>query len=77
MALPSLAAKYGKPPAQVVPHWHIAHGFSAIPKIPQAAPHRKNSTSSTSHSMTTRSAIDALDTGVPGGPEPKQLSPET
>ena len=73
-----LAAKYGKTPAQVVLRWHIEHGFSAIPK--SVKPHRiAENFDVFDFSLAAEEvvAIDALDKGVRGGPDPELLSPET
>ncbi len=73
-----LAAKYGKTPAQVVLRWHIEHGFCAIPK--SVKPHRIAENFDVFNFTLTAeeiAAIDALDTGVRGGPDPELLSPET
>jgi diketogulonate reductase-like aldo/keto reductase len=73
-----LAAKYGKTPAQVVLRWHIEHGFSAIPK--SVKPQRiAENFDVFDFSLTAEEvvAIDALDKGVRGGPDPELLSPET
>jgi diketogulonate reductase-like aldo/keto reductase len=73
-----LAAKYGKTPAQVVLRWHIEHGFCAIPKSVKA--HRiAENFDVFDFSLTAEevAAIDALDKGVRGGPDPELLSPET
>jgi diketogulonate reductase-like aldo/keto reductase len=73
-----LAAKYGKTPAQVVLRWHIEHGFCAIPK--SVKPHRIAENFNvfdfalTAHEV---AAIDALDTGVRGGPDPETLNLDT
>jgi diketogulonate reductase-like aldo/keto reductase len=73
-----LASKYGKTPAQVVLRWHIEHGTSAIPK--SVRPHRiKENFDVFDFQLTSDevAAIDALDTGVRGGPEPAGISPAT
>jgi diketogulonate reductase-like aldo/keto reductase len=73
-----LAAEYGKTPAQVVLRWHIEHGFCAIPKSVKA--HRiAENFDVFDFSLTAEqvAAIDALDKGVRGGPDPELLSPET
>jgi diketogulonate reductase-like aldo/keto reductase len=73
-----LAAKYGKTPAQVVLRWHIEHGFCAIPK--SVKPHRiAENFDVFDFSLTSEevAAIDTLDKGVRGGPDPESLSPET
>jgi diketogulonate reductase-like aldo/keto reductase len=73
-----LAAECGKTPAQVVLCWHIEHGFCAIPK--SVKPHRiAENFDVFDFTLTAEevAAVDALDTGVRGGPDPAQLSPET
>jgi diketogulonate reductase-like aldo/keto reductase len=73
-----LAAKYGKTPAQVILRWHIDHGFSAIPK--SVKPHRiAENFGVFDFGLEDEevAAIDALDTGVRGGPDPEGVSPET
>jgi diketogulonate reductase-like aldo/keto reductase len=73
-----LAAKYGKTPAQVVLRWHIEHGFSAIPK--SVKPHRiveNFDVFDFALAAEEVAAIDALDKGVRGGPDPETLSMET
>ena len=73
-----LADKYGKTPAQVLLRWQIEHGFSAIPKSVKAHRIAENfdvfDLALTGEEV---AAIDALDTGVRGGPDPAQLSMET
>jgi diketogulonate reductase-like aldo/keto reductase len=71
-----LAAKYRKTPAQVVLRWHIENGFCAIPK--SVKPHRIAENIDIFDFQLTAdavAAIDALDTGVRGGPEPASISP--
>jgi diketogulonate reductase-like aldo/keto reductase len=73
-----LAAKHGKTPAQVVLRWHIEHGFCAIPK--SVKPHRIAENIDIFDLQLTAdeiAAVDALDTGVRGGPEPASISPAT
>jgi diketogulonate reductase-like aldo/keto reductase len=73
-----LAAKHGKTPAQVVLRWHIEHGFCAIPK--SVKPHRIAENFDVfdfALAPDEVAAIDALDTGVRGGPDPEQLNRET
>ena len=73
-----LADTYGKTPAQVLLRWHIEHGFSAIPKSVKVRRIAENfdvfDLALTGEEV---AAIDALDTGVRGGPDPAQLSMET
>jgi diketogulonate reductase-like aldo/keto reductase len=69
-----LAAKYQKTPAQVVLRWHIEHGHSAIPK--SVKPHRIAENFDVFDLALTPdevTAIDALDTGVRGGPDPELI----
>jgi diketogulonate reductase-like aldo/keto reductase len=71
-----LAAKHGKTPAQVVLRWHIEHGFCAIPK--SVKPHRIAENIDIFDFRLTDDevgAIDALDTGVRGGPDPASVKP--
>jgi diketogulonate reductase-like aldo/keto reductase len=72
-----LAAKYGKTPAQVVLRWHLEHGISAIPK--SVTPHRIEENFDAFDFTLTRdevAAIDALDTGIRGGPDPDLINTE-
>jgi diketogulonate reductase-like aldo/keto reductase len=69
-----LAAKYQKTPAQIVLRWHIEHGVSAIPK--SVKPHRiAENFDVFDFALTPEevTAIDALDTGVRGGPDPELI----
>jgi diketogulonate reductase-like aldo/keto reductase len=73
-----LAEKYGKTPAQVVLRWHIEHGFCAIPKSVKR--HRIAENIDIFDFQLTADevgALDALDTGVRGGPDPASISPAT
>jgi diketogulonate reductase-like aldo/keto reductase len=73
-----LAERYGKTPGQVVLRWHIEHGFCAIPK--SVKPHRIAENIDIFDFQLTPdeiTAVDALDTGVRGGPEPASISPTT
>jgi diketogulonate reductase-like aldo/keto reductase len=73
-----LAAKYGKTPAQVILRWHVEHGFCAIPKSVKA--HRIAENFDVFDFTLTAdevAAIDALDKGVRGGPDPETLNPDT
>jgi diketogulonate reductase-like aldo/keto reductase len=72
-----LAAKHGKTSAQVVLRWHIEHGLSAIPKSVRAARIAENF-DIFDFALTPEevAAIDALDTGVRGGPDPEQVNPQ-
>jgi diketogulonate reductase-like aldo/keto reductase len=73
-----LAGKYGKTPAQVILRWHLEHGFCAIPK--SVKPHRIAENFDVfdfTLAPEEVAAIDALDTGVRGGPDPELLNRET
>jgi diketogulonate reductase-like aldo/keto reductase len=73
-----LATKYGKTPAQVILRWHIEHGFCAIPK--SVKPHRIAENFDVfdfTLEAEEIAAIDGLDTGVRGGPDPEVLNTET
>jgi diketogulonate reductase-like aldo/keto reductase len=67
----ALAASYGKTPAQIILRWHLQHGMSAIPKSVKPKRIAENfkvfGFALTSAEV---AAIDALDTGVRGGPDP-------
>ncbi|WPB72805.1 aldo/keto reductase [Archangium violaceum] len=67
-----LAAKYGKTPAQVVLRWHMDHGLSAIPKSVRSERIAEN-IDIFDFSLTTDevAAIDGIDSGVRGGPDPE------
>jgi len=72
----SLATKYAKTPAQVILRWHIEHGVVAIPK--SVKPHRIEENFDVfdfALSADDVASIDALDTGVRGGPDPESISP--
>jgi diketogulonate reductase-like aldo/keto reductase len=69
-----LAAKYEKTPAQVVLRWHIEHGHSAIPKSVKAHRIKENfDVFDFTLAPEEVAAIDALDTGVRGGPNPELI----
>jgi diketogulonate reductase-like aldo/keto reductase len=73
-----VAAKHDKTPAQVVLRWHIEHSFCAIPK--SVKPHRIAENIDIFDFQLTAdevAAINALDTGVRGGPDPASISPAT
>jgi diketogulonate reductase-like aldo/keto reductase len=70
----ALALKYGKTPAQIVLRWHLDHGWSAIPKSVKPSRIAENfdvfDFSLTAEEL---AAIDALDTGVRGGPDSERI----
>lgn len=74
----AIAAEHGKTPAQVMLRWHLQQGRSAIPK--SVNPERIATNFDvfdfdlTADQLT---AIDGLDTGVRGGPEPEAITLET
>lgn len=68
----TLAERYRKTPAQIVLRWHIEHGLSAIPKSVRPERIAENidifDFTLTSDDV---ASIDALNTGVRGGPDPQ------
>jgi len=73
-----LAKKNGRTPAQIVLRWQIELGNSPIPK--SVHPERiAENIDIFDFALTSEEvqAIDALDTGKRGGPDPEQVSPET
>jgi hypothetical protein len=71
--LREIAGKHEKSAAQIMLRWHLQEGRSAIPKSVKAARIAENfdvfDFERTNEEMT---AIDALDSGVRGGPEPER-----
>jgi 2,5-diketo-D-gluconate reductase A len=73
-----IAAAHGKTPAQVMLRWHLQQGRQAIPK--SVTPSRIAENFDIFDFQLTPeelAAIDALDTGVRGGPEPAVITRET
>jgi 2,5-diketo-D-gluconate reductase A len=73
-----IAATHGKTPAQVMLRWHLQQGRQAIPK--SVTPSRIAENFDVFDFELTADqldAIDALDTGVRGGPEPEQITRES
>lgn len=73
-----IAETHKKTPAQVMLRWHLQQGRSAIPK--SVTPHRIAENFDVFDfelSATELAAIDALDTGRRGGPEPADVTLET
>jgi 2,5-diketo-D-gluconate reductase A len=77
--LPSkLAWRHGRSAAQVMLRWHLQEGRSAIPKSTTSARIAENfDVFGVELSRDQIAAIDALDTGVRGGPEPDRITLET
>jgi len=72
-----IARRYGKSAAQMMLRWHLQQGRSAIPK--SVTPARIAENFDVFDFELTReqvAAIDALDTGVRGGPEPDSITLE-
>ena len=73
-----IAAAHGKTPAQVMLRWHLQQGRQVIPK--SVTPSRIAENFDVFDFELTAdqlAAIDALDTGVRGGPEPEAITRET
>ena len=73
-----IAKAHDRTPAQVMLRWHLQQGRSAIPK--SVTPHRIAENFDVFDfelSGTELAAIDALDTGRRGGPEPADVTLET
>ncbi|MEV7679988.1 aldo/keto reductase [Streptomyces sp. NPDC088341] len=71
-----IAARYGRTAAQVVLRWHLEHGLSVIPK--SVRPHRIAENFDVFGFALTAdevAAIDAIDTGTRGGPDPDAVGP--
>jgi diketogulonate reductase-like aldo/keto reductase len=70
-----IATAYGKTPAQVMLRWHLQQGRSVIPKSTNPARIAENIDVFDFDLRTDElAAIDALDTGKPGGPEPEAIT---
>ena len=74
----AIAAEHGKSPAQVMLRWHLQQGRSAIPKSVKPERIAENldvfDFELTADQMR---AIDSLETGHRGGPEPDAVTLET
>ena len=72
-----IAQAHGKSPAQVMLRWHLQHGRSVIPKSTKPERIAEN-IDVFDFELTTdeMSAIDGLDTGRRGGPEPDAITLE-
>jgi diketogulonate reductase-like aldo/keto reductase len=72
-----IAGQYGKSAAQVMLRWHLQEGRSAIPKSTKPARIAENfDVFDFELSDEQMAAIDELDTGVRGGPEPDSITLE-
>ena len=77
-ALMAIGQAHGKTPAQVMLRWHLQQGRSAIPKSTRPERIAENFDVFDFHLDTAElAAIDALDRGVRGGPEPEAITLET
>lgn len=73
-----IAERHGKSSAQVILRWHIELGHSVIPKSVRTERIRENfDIFDFELSPEEIAAIDALDTGRRGGPDPRSLSTKT
>jgi 2,5-diketo-D-gluconate reductase A len=73
----ALGEKYGKSAAQIMLRWGIQQGRSVIPKSVKPARIAENfDVFDFALSDAELAATDALDTGVRGGPEPDDVTPE-
>jgi diketogulonate reductase-like aldo/keto reductase len=73
-----IARQHGKSAAQVMLRWHVQEGRSAIPKSTKPARIAENfDVFDFELSADQIAAIDALDTGVRGGPDPDSITLET
>jgi len=76
-AIVAIAEKHGKTPAQVILRWHLQHGRSIVPKSVRPARIAENfDLFGFALSAEDMAAIDALDTGRRGGPDPDNLGRE-
>ena len=73
----AIATAHGKTPAQVMLRWHLQQGRQAIPKSVTPARIAENfDVLDFELNAEQLAAIDALDTGVRGGPEPERITRE-
>jgi diketogulonate reductase-like aldo/keto reductase len=73
-----IARQHGKSAAQAMLRWHLQEGRSAIPKSTKPARIAENfDIFDFELSADQIAAIDALDTGVRGGPDPESITLET
>ncbi|MCE3556212.1 aldo/keto reductase [Pseudonocardia sp. RS11V-5] len=70
-----LAERHSKTPAQIVLRWHLQHGLSVIPKSVHAERIKQNiDVFDFTLGRDDMIALDALDTGARGGPDPDKFS---
>ncbi len=70
-----IAAEHGRTPAQVMLRWHLQQGRSAIPKSVRPARIAENfDVFDFDLTVDELAALDALDTGVRGGPDPDAIT---
>jgi 2,5-diketo-D-gluconate reductase A len=73
-AISKIAAAHGRTPAQVMLRWHLQQGRQAIPKSVTPSRIAENfDVFDFELSQDELTAIDALDTGVRGGPDPAAI----
>lgn len=73
-----IAQAHGKTPAQIMLRWHVQQGRSAIPKSTNPQRIAQNiGVFDFALSFEELTAIDALDRGVRGGPDPDEVDPST
>jgi 2,5-diketo-D-gluconate reductase A len=76
-AIREIAEQHGKTPAQVMLRWHLQEGRSAIPKSVQPARIRENfDVFDFELAPQEVTALDGLDRGIRGGPEPEVVTLE-
>lgn len=76
--LSSIAASHDKTPAQVMLRWHLQQGRSVIPKSTNPDRIAQNiDVFDFELNASELTAIDALDRGVRGGPDPDEVDPST
>lgn len=75
--LGEIAEAHGATPAQVMLRWHLQQGRSAIPKSVRPERIAENfDVDGFELTADELARVDALDTGVRGGPEPASITPE-
>jgi len=75
LVITGLAARYGKTPAQVILRWHLDEGRSALPKSVTPSRIAENfGVFDFALAAGELAAIDALDTGMRGGPDPELIN---